>query len=227
LPGNNYEFTQPIQMRFNELISGVRADLGVKIFGDDLDQLVITANDVLSIVNTIEGVADARVEQVSGLPTLSIKPKREALGRYGLNIVDLQDLVSASIGGESAGILYEGDRRFEVIVRLPETIRKDVEGLKHLPVTLPNGDYVPLEEVATLDIAPAPAQISRENGKRRIVVTANVRGRDLGSFVTEVHFRTIGVSQSKTFYRGTNHTINDSCYVNNCIFITQRCVNSI
>ena len=186
LPGNNYEFTQPIQMRFNELISGVRADLGVKIFGDDLDQLVITANDVLSIVNTIEGVADARVEQVSGLPTLSIKPKREALGRYGLNIVDLQDLVSASIGGESAGILYEGDRRFEVIVRLPETIRKDVEGLKHLPVTLPNGDYVPLEEVATLDIAPAPAQISRENGKRRIVVTANVRGRDLGSFVTEV-----------------------------------------
>ena len=186
LPGNNYEFTQPIQMRFNELISGVRADLGVKIFGDDLDQLVITANDVLSIVNTIEGVADARVEQVSGLPTLSIKPKRVALGRYGLNVVDLQDLVSASIGGESAGILYEGDRRFEVIVRLPETVRQDVEGLKHLPVTLPNGDYVPLEEVATLDIAPAPAQISRENGKRRIVVTANVRGRDLGSFVTEV-----------------------------------------
>ena len=186
LPGNNYEFTQPIQMRFNELISGVRADLGVKIFGDDLDQLVITANEVLSIVNTIEGVADARVEQVSGLPTLSIKPKRVALGRYGLNVVDLQDLVSASIGGESAGILYEGDRRFEVIVRLPETVRQDVEGLKHLPVTLPNGDYVPLEEVATLDIAPAPAQISRENGKRRIVVTANVRGRDLGSFVTEV-----------------------------------------
>ena len=186
LPGNNYEFTQPIQMRFNELISGVRADLGVKIFGDDLDQLVKTANDVLSIVNSIEGAADARVEQVTGLPTLSVKPKRTALGRYGLNVTDLQDWVSAAVGGESAGILYEGDRRFELVVRLPETLRRDVNGLKYLPVPLLNGDYVPLEEVATLDIAPAPAQISRENGKRRVVVTANVRGRDLGSFVTEV-----------------------------------------
>ena len=186
LPGNNYEFTQPIQMRFNELISGVRADLGVKIFGDDLDQLVKTANDVLSIVNSIEGAADARVEQVTGLPTLSVKPKRTALGRYGLNVTDLQDWVSAAVGGESAGILYEGDRRFELVVRLPETLRRDVNGLKYLPIPLPNGDYVPLEEVATLDIAPAPAQISRENGKRRVVVTANVRGRDLGSFVTEV-----------------------------------------
>lgn len=186
LPGNNYEFTQPIQMRFNELISGVRADLGVKVFGDDLDQLVRTANEVLSIVNSIKGAADARVEQVTGLPTLSIKPKRTALGRYELNVSDLQDWVSATIGGESAGILYEGDRRFELVVRLPETIRQDVDRLKYLPVPLPNGDYVPLEEVATLDIAPAPAQISRENGKRRVVVTANVRGRNLGGFVTEV-----------------------------------------
>ncbi len=186
LPGNNYEFTQPIQMRFNELISGVRADLGIKVFGDDLDQLVSTANDVLSIVNSIEGAADARVEQVTGLPTLSIIPKRTALGRYGLNVSELQDWVAAAIGGESAGILYEGDRRFELVVRLPETVRRNVDGLKYLPVPLPNGDYVPLEEVATLDIAPAPAQISRENGKRRVVVTANVRGRDLGSFVEEV-----------------------------------------
>ena len=186
LPGNNYEFTQPIQMRFNELISGVRADLGIKVFGDDLDQLVKTANEVLSIVNSVEGAADARVEQVTGLPTLSIRPKRIALGRYGLNVSDLQDWVSAAVGGESAGIMYEGDRRFELIVRLPETLRRDVNRLKYLPVPLPNGDYVPLEEVATLDIAPAPAQISRENGKRRVVVTANVRGRDLGSFVTEV-----------------------------------------
>ncbi len=186
LPGNNYEFTQPIQMRFNELISGVRADLGIKVFGDDLDQLVMTANDVLSIVNSIEGAADARVEQVTGLPTLSIIPKRTALGRYGLNVSELQDWVSAAIGGESAGIVYEGDRRFELVVRLPETVRRDVDGLRYLPVPLPNGDYVPLEEVAALDIAPAPAQISRENGKRRVVVTANVRGRDLGSFVDEV-----------------------------------------
>jgi len=186
LPGNNYEFTQPIQMRFNELISGVRADVGIKVFGDDLDQLLLTATDILNAVRKVEGAADARLEQVTGLPTLSVIPNRTALGRYGLNVVELQDWVSAAIGGESAGILYEGDRRFELVVRLPETIRRDVEKLAFLPVPLANGDYVPLNEVATLDISPAPAQISRENGKRRVVVTANVRGRDLGSFVSEV-----------------------------------------
>ncbi|MGJ8687077.1 MAG: efflux RND transporter permease subunit, partial [Spongiibacteraceae bacterium] len=186
LPGNNYEFTQPIQMRFNELISGVRADLGIKVFGDDLDQLVLTANDVLKVVNKIPGAADARVEQVTGLPTLSVIPDRTALGRYGLNVVELQDWVSAAIGGESAGILYEGDRRFELVVRLPETLRRDLDKLAFLPVPLANGDYVPLSEVAELDLSPTPAQISRENGKRRVVVTANVRERDLGSFVEEV-----------------------------------------
>jgi cobalt-zinc-cadmium resistance protein CzcA len=186
LPGNNYEFTQPIQMRFNELISGVRADLGIKVFGDDLEQLVFTAEAILTTLNKIEGVADARVEQVTGLPTLSVIPKRTALGRYGLNIAQLQDWVAAAIGGESAGIIYEGDRRFELVVRLPETVRRDIEGLAFLPVPLPNGDYIPLSEIATLDLSPAPAQISRENGKRRIVVTANVRGRDLGGFVEEV-----------------------------------------
>lgn len=186
LPGNNYEFTQPIQMRFNELISGVRADLGIKIFGDDLDQMTLTAKDILQVVSKIEGAADVRMEQVEGLPSLSVSPKRETLGRYGLNVIQLQDWIAAAIGGESAGVLYEGDRRFELIVRLPELLRRDIEGLKSLPVPLPNGDYVPLEEVATLSIAPSPAQISRENGKRRVVVTANVRGRDLGSFVSEV-----------------------------------------
>lgn len=185
LPGNNYEFTQPIQMRFNELISGVRADLGIKVFGDNLEQLVLTAKDILKTVKTIPGAADARVEQVTGLPTLSVIPNRVALGRYGLNVVELQEWVSATIGGESAGILYEGDRRFELIVRLPENLRRDIDRLAFLPVPLPNGDYVPLQEVASLDITPAPAQISRENGKRRVVVTANVRGRDLGSFVEE------------------------------------------
>ena len=189
LPGNNYEFTQPIQMRFNELISGVRADLGIKVFGDDLDQLVLTANNILKAINQVPGAADARVEQVTGLPTLSIIPKRTSLGRYGLNVVELQDWVSAAIGGESAGLLYEGDRRFELVVRLPETLRRDIDRLAFLPVPLPSGDYIPLEEVATLDISPGPAQISRENGKRRVVVTANVRGRDLGSFVTEVKAR--------------------------------------
>lgn len=189
IPGNNYEFTQPIQMRFNELISGVRADLGIKIFGDDLDQLMFTANDILQIVNSIEGAADARMEQVEGLPSLSVIPKRETLGRYGLNVVQLQDWIATAIGGESAGILYEGDRRFELIVRLPEILRRDIEGLMSLPLPLPNGDYIPLEEVATLNIQPSPAQISRENGKRRVVVTANVRGRDLGSFVNDVKNR--------------------------------------
>ena len=186
LPGNNYEFTQPIQMRFNELISGVRADVGIKIFGDDLDQLVRTATDIQKVVNAIEGAADVRVEQVTGLPTLSVIPKRTALGRYGLSITDLQDWVATAIGGTSAGIIYEGDRRFELIVRLPETVRRDLDNLIYLPVPLANGEYVPLSEIATLDISPAPAQISRENGKRRIVVTANVRGRDLGGFVHDV-----------------------------------------
>lgn len=186
IPGNNYEFTQPIQMRFNELISGVRADVGIKVFGDDLDQLVMTAQDILKVVKQVSGAADVRVEQVTGLPTLSVLPNRTALGRYGLNVAELQNWIAAAIGGESAGILYEGDRRFELVVRLPEALRRDIDKLAFLPVPLSNGDYVPLQEVATLEIAPAPAQISRENGKRRVVVTANVRGRDLGGFVADV-----------------------------------------
>ncbi|MBU3069205.1 CusA/CzcA family heavy metal efflux RND transporter [Aestuariicella sp. G3-2] len=186
LPGNNYEFTQPIQMRFNELISGVRTDLGIKVFGDDLDQLVATANEILEVVEGIEGAADARVEQVTGLPMLSIVPKRITLARYGLNLDDLQNFVAAGIGGEDAGLIYEGDRRFKLVVRLPETLRTDIDSLAFLPIPLPSGEFVPLSEVADMELKPAPAQISRENGKRRVVVTANVRDRDLGSFVDEV-----------------------------------------
>ena len=189
LPGNNYEFTQPIQMRFNELISGVRSDLGIKVFGDDLEQLLKSANDILKVLQTVEGVADAKVEQVTGLPMLSVIPKRTAIARYGLNIQELQDLVATAIGGEESGLIFEGDRRFKIVVRLPENIRTQVNGLSSLPVPLPNGGYVPLSEVATLETAPAPNQISRENGKRRVVVTANVRGTDLGSFVQEVKQR--------------------------------------
>ena len=189
LPGNNYEFTQPIQMRFNELISGVRTDLGIKVFGDDLDQLVATANEVLEVVEGIEGAADARVEQVTGLPMLSIIPRRMTLARYGLSLDDLQDLVAAGIGGEDAGLIYEGDRRFKLVVRLPETLRTDIDSLAFLPIPLPNGDFVPLGEVADMELKPAPAQISRENGKRRVVVTANVRERDLGSFVDAVKLK--------------------------------------
>jgi len=189
LPGNKYEFTQPIEMRFNELISGVRTDLGIKVFGDDLDQLLASANDVLEVVESMEGAADARVEQVTGLPMLSVHPKRMALSRYGLTVDDLQDLVAAGVGGENAGLIYEGDRRFQLVVRLPEDIRRDVDSLADLPVPLPDGGYVPLSEVAELELAPAPNQISRENGKRRVVVTANVRDRDLGGFVEEAQAR--------------------------------------
>lgn len=185
LPGNNYEFTQPIQMRFNELISGVRADVAIKVFGDDLDTLLASANSVASVTKGLPGAADTRVEQVAGLPMLSVIPKRKVMARYGLNIDDIQSLVSTSIGGQQAGLIYEGDRRFKLIIRLPEQLRRDVQKLKVLPVPTPDG-YVPLQEVATLEVKPAPAQISRENGKRRVVVTTNVRGRDLGSFVAEL-----------------------------------------
>ncbi len=189
IPGNNYEFTQPIAMRFNELISGVRSDLGVKVMGDDLDQLLVSANEILKVLNSIEGVADARVEQVTGLPVLSVLPKRIAIARYGLNVSDVQDLVATAIGGESAGLIFKGDRRFELVVRLPEKLRQDLNQLERLPVPLPNGGHVPLVEIASLSLAPAPNQISRENGKRLVVVTANVRGRDLGSFVQEAQQR--------------------------------------
>ena len=183
--GNNFELTQPIEMRFNELISGVRADLGIKVIGDDLEQLLTSAKAIKEVIERIDGAEDVRVEQVSGLPMLSIIPKRMELARYGLSVSQLQDVIASAIGGETAGVIYEGDRRFKMVVRLPENIRRDVERLSELPIALPNGQYVPLSEVAALDIAPAPNQISRENGKRRIVVTANVRGRDLGSFVAE------------------------------------------
>jgi cobalt-zinc-cadmium resistance protein CzcA len=186
LVGNNYEFSQPIQLRFNELISGVRADLGVKVFGDDLDVLLESAEAIAEAMNTVEGAADVRVEQVSGLPVLNVIPNRNAVARYGLNVGALQDVVAAAVGGESASLIFKGDRRFELVVRLPENLRNDLNYLAQLPISLPNGSYVPLKEVAQLEEQLSPAQISRENGKRRVVVTANVRGRDLGSFVEDV-----------------------------------------
>ncbi|GAA0540720.1 CusA/CzcA family heavy metal efflux RND transporter [Rheinheimera aquimaris] len=189
LPGNNYEFTQPIQMRFNELISGVRADVGIKVFGDDLDMLLKVAQSIEQVAGSISGAADVRTEQISGLPVLAITPKLTALSRYGLTVSQFQDVIAMSIGGEHAGLIYEGDRRFQLVVRLPEQIRSDIDNLAWLPIPLPDGGYVPLTEIATLDIQTAPAQISRENGKRRIVVSVNVRERDLGSFVAELKQR--------------------------------------
>ena len=189
LPGNNYEFTQPIEMRFNELISGVRADLGIKVFGDDLDLIKQNAEAVLAVIQEIPGAADARLEQVDDMPMLTIEPKRMAMSRYGLNVDDLQNMLSTAVGGGEVGLIYDGDRRFDLVVRLPEEIRQDIPALSNLPVSLPNGDYVPLSEVATIELTQAPSQISRENAKRRVVVTSNVRGRDLGSFVEEAQQR--------------------------------------
>ena len=186
LPGNAFEISQPIQLRFNELISGVRSDLGVKIFGDDLSQLLHSGNDIAEVINSIPGAEGVKVEQVSGLPILSVDANRKALYRYGLNVTDVQDVLAAATGGEVAGLVFEGDRRFAIVVRLTERLRGDLNALERLPIPLPQGGYVPLGEVATLTLAPGANQISRENGKRRLVVSANVRGRDLGSFVTEV-----------------------------------------
>ncbi len=191
IPGNNYEFTQPIQMRFNELLSGVRADVAVKVFGDDLDQLLEIGKSVGEVVEGIEGAQDVGVEQVTGLPVLQITPDRAALARLGLNVQDLQQVVSTSIGGTVVGQVFEGDRRFDVVVRLPEAIRGDVDAVSRLRVPLPatpdgSRGFVPLQDVAKVETVIGPNQISREDGKRRVVVTANVRGRDLGSFITEV-----------------------------------------
>jgi len=186
VPGNNYEFTQPIEMRFNELISGVRSDLAVKIYGDDLETLLALGEQVEAIVNRVPGAADAKAEQISGLPMLSIHPKREALYRFGLNVADVQDVVGTALGGRVVGQIFEGDRRFDLVIRLPENLRSNTAAIERLPVSLPEGGgYVPLSEVASVEIAPGPNQISRENGKRRIVVTANSRGRDLGSVVAD------------------------------------------
>jgi cobalt-zinc-cadmium resistance protein CzcA len=185
IPGNNYEFTQPIQMRFNELISGVRADLGIKLYGDDLSQLVNSAQEILTALNTISGVADARLEQVDDVPIFTVNPKPEALALYGLDISDLQSWLKTVVSGESAGLIFEGDRRFEIVVRYPELLRTDLDQLGNLPIATESGEFVPVSEVAELNYTTVPSQISRENGKRRIVVTANVRNRDLGSFVLE------------------------------------------
>ena len=196
IPGSKYEITQPIEMRFNELISGVRADVAIKIYGDDLDTLAELAEMVEGIVSSVPGSADVQYEQVTGLPILSIHPDRDALARYGLDIGDVQRVAGIALGGEVAGRYFEGDRRFDIVVRFPEYLRTDVSAIERLPLPLPenrrsgNGPmFVPLSEVARVEIAPGPNQISRENGKRKLTVTANVRDRDLGSFISELQVR--------------------------------------
>src|SRR5574343_624138 len=193
IPGNNYEFSQPIQLRFNELISGVRSDVAVKIFGDDMDVLNKRAEEVSSKLQKIPGASEVKVEQTTGLPMLTVNIDRQKSARYGLNVADIQDAVATAIGGREAGTLFEGDRRFDILVRLPESLRNDLESMKRLPIPLPRGsggvegrtNFIQLAEVASFELAPWPNQVSRENGKRRIVVSANVRGRDVGSFVAD------------------------------------------
>jgi cobalt-zinc-cadmium resistance protein CzcA len=193
VPGNNYEFTQPIQMRFNELISGVRSDLAIKVYGDDLDVLPEIGSRLQELVEAVPGAADVKVEQVTGLPITTVTPRRDVLFRYGLNVADVQELVATALGGRVAGQVFEGDARFDLVVRLPESMRQDPATLESLPVPLPGGGYVPLDEVAEVRTEPGPNQINRENGKRRVVTAANVRGRDLGSFVAEVQERVAAV----------------------------------
>ena len=194
VPGNNFEFSQPIQLRFNELISGVRSDVAVKIFGDDMTVLEKNAQAVAGMLQQISGASEVKVEQTTGLPMLTVKIDREKASRYGLNMGDVQDTISTALGGREAGTVFEGDKRFDIQVRLPDEVRNDMEAIGRLPIALPRGTdgrlgFVPLSAVASFDIAPGPNQVSREDGKRRIVVSANVRGRDIGSFVTEAQQR--------------------------------------
>ena len=195
LPGNVYEFTQPIQMRFNELLAGVRGDIAVKIFGDEFEPMLRAANDVAANLRAVRGAVDVKVEQIAGLPVLEIKVDKAAIARRGLSVSAVQDVIGAAVGGQEAGVIFEGDRSFEIIVRLPESVRADLEALSNLPVALPKAtpnapvQTLPLNRVAKFSFAEGPNQISRENGKRRIVVTANVRGRDLGSVVEEAQQR--------------------------------------
>ena len=210
VPGNNYEFTQPIKMRFNELISGVRSDVGIKIFGDDMGVLIEIAEKIESLLKTIPGASDSRIEQVSGLPILTVTPDRDAISRYGLTVLTVQESIQTMTGGKVTGQVFEGDRSYDLVVRLPESLRQDPYMLEQLPIPIPNTHtghrddssiepvlepkkerraYVSLGELVDITVGPGPNQINRENGKRRVIVTANVRGRDLGSFIKETQDR--------------------------------------
>ncbi|WP_226477379.1 CusA/CzcA family heavy metal efflux RND transporter [Pseudomonas sp. MWU16-30323] len=193
VPGSVYELSQPIQLRFNELISGVRSDVAVKVFGDDMAVLNQTAGEIAETLQTLKGASEVKVEQTSGLPVLTINIDRDKAARFGLNVGDVQDTIAVAVGGRQAGTMYEGDRRFDMVVRLSDALRTDIEGLSRLLIPIPalannaagQLGFIALSEVASLDLVLGPNQISRENGKRLVIVSANVRGRDIGSFVEE------------------------------------------
>ncbi|OZB04450.1 MAG: CusA/CzcA family heavy metal efflux RND transporter [Idiomarina sp. 34-48-12] len=186
IPGNRYEFLQPIQMRFNELLAGVRAELAIKVFGDDFDTLTELGAEIESSITQVEGIADLQVEQTTGLPMLNIVPDHKKLMQHGITIADVQSQVATAMGGTVAGKFYQGDVRSDIVVRLGEERRQNIDALYYLPISLPNANSIPLQELVSLELVSGANQINRENGKRRIVVTANVRGRDLGSFVADI-----------------------------------------
>ena len=208
LPGNKYEFTQPIEDRVNEMLAGVRTDVAVKVFGDSFDDMLPTAQTIARTLEGIPGAADVKVEPIEGLPTMTVEMDRNAIARYGLNIADIQDLVAIAVGGREAGLVFEGDRRFDIVVRLPEAIRGDFASLEKLPIPLPKADsgasaadatasggapsgprYVPLSSVARITLSEGINEVSRENGKRRVSVQANIRGRDIATFVAEAQHK--------------------------------------
>jgi cobalt-zinc-cadmium resistance protein CzcA len=186
IPGSRYEYLQPIQMRFNELLAGVRAELAIKVFGDDFDTLADLGNQIEKVIEKVPGAADIQVEQTTGLPVLTIKPILYKLSQYGISKAELQQQLATALGGQVAGKFYQGDRRTDIVVRLNDAMRNDVDGLLSLPIHLPQSGFAPLSELAELELIEGANQINRENGKRRVVVTANVRGRDLGSFVKDI-----------------------------------------
>ena len=185
LVGNLYEFSQPIELRFNELIAGVRGDVAVKLYGDDLTALTEAAGDVAGVLRAVEGAADVKVQQVTGFPTLDIAFDRPTIARYGLTVEDVAQSVAIALGGRPAGLVFEGDRRFDVVVRLADATRDDFDQLGALPIVLENGVTVPLRTLADFEVVDGLAEVRREQGRRLVIVSANVRERDLGSFVEE------------------------------------------
>ena len=186
IPGCNLSFEQPIQMRFNELIAGVKSDIAIKIFGDDLDKLFSEANKAVPIISGIEGLTDIKVEQVTGMPQLVVKYNRNKIAQYGLNIADVNRILNTAYAGGTTGVVYEGERKFDLVVRIPKNENTDIDALKSLLIPTPNGNQIPLNEVAEITFKTAPSQISREEAQRRIVIEANVRGRDVESVVLEI-----------------------------------------
>lgn len=189
IPGVTTEFSQPIQMRFNELMTGVRSDVAIKVFGDDLDRLASIGDDISEYINDINGVSSIKLERVTGLPQISIRYDKDKLALYGLKIGEISQIIRASFAGENAGFVYEGEKRFDLVVRMDEEHRQDIDNLKAMFIPLPNGNQIPLEQVADIDYEDGPMQISREDGKRRIVLGFNVRGRDVKSVVNDIQDR--------------------------------------